>query len=59
MYPSEELKRGIPKAIPTGEQIVFTKEEKEQHEKDFEKILKEFGVLKENESIKDMNHPFG
>lgn len=51
---SKELKRGIPKAIQTGETIEYTDEEKEQHDKDFEKILKQYGVLKENESIKDM-----
>ena len=52
---SEELRRGIPKAIPTGEKVIFTEEEKRKHEEDFEKILKQFGVLKENESIKDWN----
>ena len=50
---SEELRRGIPKAIPTGKEVIFTEEEKRKHEEDFEKILKQFGVLKENESIKD------
>ena len=50
---SEELKRGIPKAIVIGH-TEFTPEEKERHERDFEKILKEAGVLKENESIKDL-----
>ena len=54
---SEELKRGIPKARPTGEKKEYTAEEKEQHDQDFEKILKEYGVLKKNESIKDMKHP--
>ena len=54
---SEELKKGIPKAIPTGEKIKYTDEEKEQHDRDFEKILKQYGVLKENQSIKDMKHP--
>ena len=49
--PSEELKRGIPKAIPTGEKIKYTEEEKKQHDRDFEKILREYGVLKENQSI--------
>ena len=57
MCPSEELLRGIPKAIVTG-RVEFTEEEKEQHEKDFEEILKEMGVLQEHESIKDMNRPF-
>ena len=54
---SEELKRGIPRPI-FGGIVEFTDEEKEQHDKDFEEILKQFGVLKENESIKDMNKPF-
>ena len=54
---SEELKKGIPKAIQSGENVEFTKEEKKKHDEDFEKILKEFGVLKENESIKKMKHP--
>lgn len=53
---SEELKRGIPLFKTTGEVIKSTKEEKEKHDRDFEKILKEFGVLKENQSIKDMEH---
>ena len=51
---SEELKRGIPKAIPTGKKIVFTEEEKKRNRMEFEKILKEFGVLKENETLKDV-----
>ena len=50
MCPSEELLKGIPKAIVTGK-TAFT-EEQAQHEKNFEKILKE------NESIKDLNHIF-
>lgn len=53
---SEELKYGIPKAIPTGERKIYTEEEKAKHDEDFEKILKKAGVLKEDESIKDMNH---
>lgn len=53
---SEELKRGIPKAVVVGK-VNFTAEEQEQHDKDFEKILKKFGVLKDNQSIKDMNRP--
>ena len=54
---SEELRRGIPKAIPTGEIVQRTEEEKEQADRDFEKILKAAGVLKENQSIKDLKHP--
>ena len=53
---SEEQKRGIPKAIQTGETIEYTAEGKEQHDRDFEKILKQYGVLKENESIKGMEN---
>ena len=53
---SEELKGGIPKAIPNGKIKKFTGEEREQHDKDFEEILKAAGVLKENESIKDLKH---
>lgn len=53
---SEELKRGIPKAVSNGKIKKFTDEEREQHDKDFEKILKTVGVLKENQSIKDLKH---
>jgi hypothetical protein len=53
---SEELKRGIPKAIVVG-RVESTVEEREQYDRDFEKMLKELGVLKENQSIKDMNRP--
>lgn len=52
---SEELKRGIPKGRITGK-IVSTDEEKEKHDRDFEKILKEIGVLKEDQSINDMGN---
>ena len=54
---SEELKKGIPRAIPTGEKTEYTAEEKKQHDNDFEKILKQYGVLKKDQSIKDMKHP--
>ena len=54
---SEELKKGIPKAVQVGKAVKFTKEEKEKHDQDFEKILKQYGVLKENQSIKDLKHP--
>lgn len=53
---SEELRRGIPRAVVVGK-VEYTKEEQEQHDRDFEKILKQFGVLTENQSIKDMNRP--
>ena len=49
---SEELKRGVLKGRSVGRKE-STPEEKEQHDRDFERILKEFGVMKENESIKD------
>lgn len=52
---SEELRRGIPKGRIVGK-VEYTEEEKKQHDEDFEKILKKAGVLKEDESIKDMNH---
>ena len=48
---SEELKKGIPLFETTGEIVKRTKEDKERYDKDFEKILKEAGVLKENQSI--------
>lgn len=50
---SEELKKGIPKGNVTGKRK-FTPEEKEKHDKAFKKILKQYGVLKENQSIEDM-----
>lgn len=53
---SEELRRGIPKGRTIG-QVEYTEEEREKHDRDFEKILREAGVLKEGQSIKDMNHP--
>ena len=40
---SEELKHGIPKAICIGET---------KHDRDFEKILKTYKILGENETIK-------
>ena len=52
---SEELRRGIPKAIVRGT-VKTTVEEREKYKRDFEKILREAGVLKESQSIKDMRH---
>lgn len=49
---SEELKRGIPKATVIG-QVAFTEEEKARHRRECEAILKEMGVLEEDESIED------
>ena len=54
--PSEELKKGIPKAIVIGHKK-YAEEDKEKYDRDFEKILKQNGILKENQSIKDMKHP--
>lgn len=54
---SEELRRGIPKAIKTGEKKVVTNEDLENGRQSLEKIMKQFGRLKENESIKDFKHP--
>lgn len=53
---SEELKKGIPKGKVTGKKE-FTEEERKKYDKDFENILKQHGVLKENQSINDMKHP--
>lgn len=53
---SEELRKGIPKAIPTGKVIEFTEEERRKNDSDAEKILKRVGVLKDNESISDIRH---
>lgn len=52
---SEELKKGIPKGRVIGKKE-FTAEEREKHDRDFEKILREHGVLKDNQSIKDLKH---
>lgn len=49
---SEELRRGIPKATVVGH-VEFTPEEKERHKRDFERILKELGVLGQDDSIED------
>ena len=48
---SEELKHGIPKAICIGE-TKYTKEEREKHDREFEKILKTYKILGKNETIK-------
>ena len=53
---SEELRKGIPKGRITGHREM-SREEKEKADRDFEKILKAAGVLKDNESIKDLEHP--
>ena len=53
---SEELKKGIPLFETTGEIVKRTKEDKERYDKDFEKIFKEAGVLKENQFIKEIKH---
>ena len=53
---SDELERGIPKAITIGKNH-YTEEEREQHDKSFERILKKYGVLKQNQSIKEWKQP--
>lgn len=50
---SEELKKGIPKGKVTGKRE-FSESEKKQNDISFEKILKQYGVLDEKQSIKDM-----
>lgn len=47
---SEELERGIPKAIVTGK-IEFTEEEKIQNRIEFVNHLKKLGIIEENEPI--------
>lgn len=48
---SEELRRGIPKAIKTGKTREYTDAEKRENDIVFENILKQYGVLKENQTI--------
>ena len=48
---SEELRRGIPKAIPIGERRVLTQEEKDKADSDLLEILKEYGVVDKNETV--------
>lgn len=43
----------IPIPFPTGDITEFTEEEKKQNDKDFEKILKEYGVLNEEDRIEN------
>ena len=54
---SEELRRGIPKAIPTGNKIEFSEEERKRNRMEFEKFLKELGALRENEVLKEVKRP--
>ncbi len=49
---SEELKRGIPKAIVTGH-TEFTEEEKKKNEAAVEKWFKSQGIIKEDEHLSD------
>lgn len=54
---SEELEKGIPKPICTGF-VEFTEAEKEKNDIYFEKLLKEQGVLRVDETIKEKRrHP--
>ena len=50
---SEELKKGIPKGNVVGKREL-TAEEQEKHDSSFEKMLKQYGVLKDEQSIKDI-----
>lgn len=52
---SEELKKGIPKPITIGH-VEFTEEEKRENKRKTEALLKRMGVLKEDESLDDMEH---
>lgn len=52
---SEELKKGIPKAVATGTHTNFTQEQCAQHDKILEDILKKIGALEKNQTIKDTN----
>ena len=55
----EKIKEFLEYLEKSGKNLVLiaeTAEEKEQHDRDFEKILKQYGVLKENESIKGMEN---
>lgn len=45
--------KDIPIPFPTGDTTEFTEEEKKQNDKDFEKILKEYGVLNEEDRIEN------
>ena len=45
--------KDIPIPFPTGDATEFTEEEKKQNDKDFEKILKEYGVLNEEDRIEN------
>lgn len=49
---SEELRKGIPKATVIG-RVEFSEEEKARHRRECEAMLKEMGILEENESIED------
>ena len=53
---SKELNNGIPKAIVIGKSD-FSDDDKAKHDKEFELMLKQFGVLSEDQSIEDMNKP--
>ena len=50
---SEELKRGIPKAIQTGDRIIYTEEEEQRIKREFERILKAEGAMLPDESLDD------
>ncbi len=46
------MKKGIPKGTVTGK-VIFTKDEEEESERIFERILKASGAMKQDESIAD------
>ena len=50
---SEELKRGIPKAIQAGDRIIYTEEEEQRIKREFERILKAEGAMLPDESLDD------
>lgn len=39
--------------IPTGKKVEYTEEQKEQYRRDLERLMKESGALKPNESLLD------
>lgn len=49
---SEELKRGIPKAVVIGHKE-FSDEEKEKYVRETEELLRKYGVLSDDDIIKN------
>ena len=50
---SEELRRGIPQ-FEVVARVEFTEKEKARHMRESEQMLKEMGILKEDETLADM-----